>query len=335
MESAENKEHMLPSEKIYKEYNKSIVNLDNNSKCENLTTKIPEFPDINKLCHRLTMNIKNFNTKEKNDFSVIDDCKYLQYWMNDSVINELKVTNNDKYIDIIKKLYIAWIEIKGTLDRSKYICEPIGGPLISLSINEFKFRKDMYDYYYNAKKIQNRELCNIDGCCEICKYLTSIKEKYENLKSDCSRSNNKCVSEFKDFDKYDPKNLIDKLGCKIQSNCNRKELLVPSANLEGTSVTQVETQDERVQNNNQGSTENGSSKTILNVALPASVFFVLFPMLYKMTPLGSRFGKANKIRNNIINDLKNEEGEYFLTQPFEQESMKDSDKTYNISYNNT
>ncbi|CAI7724274.1 PIR protein [Plasmodium vivax] len=335
MTTDKNEEHILPSKKIYDEYSKRNVELDNKDECADLARNFSQIPKIDNLCHRLKMNLKNLNYEEKNDQFVKDTCGFLHYWLYDHVINELKVTEDNDYLRIISKLQVAWHDIIETLDKEKYICKPYSGPPFNLSVNDFKFRKEMYDYYYNYPKIENWELLNKNGCNETCKYLTSIKEKYENLKSDCSRSNNKCVSEFKDFDKYDPKNLIDKLGCKIQSNCNRKELLVPSANLEGTSVTQVETQDERVQNNNQGSTENGSSKTILNVALPASVFFVLFPMLYKMTPLGSRFGKANKIRNNIINDLKNEEGEYFLTQPFEQESMKDSDKTYNISYNNT
>ncbi|KMZ83261.1 hypothetical protein PVBG_05888 [Plasmodium vivax Brazil I] len=318
MSFRKNEEHRLQSKEIYEKYSNINVQLDNNIKCAGLPTDISQFSDIVKLCNRLATHLKDLNTKNKDDQSAKYDCGFLHYWMYDFLINELNVTEDNDYLRIIPKLQVAWHDIIKTLDKEKYICKPYSGPPFNLSVNDFKFRKEMYDYYYNYPKIENWELLNKNGCNETCKYLTSIKEKYENLKSDCSRSNNKCVSEFKDFDKYDPKNLIDKLGCKIQSNCNRKELLVPSANLEGTSVTQVETQDERVQNNNQGSTENGSSKTILN-----------------MTPLGSRFGKANKIRNNIINDLKNEEGEYFLTQPFEQESMKDSDKTYNISYNNT
>ncbi|VVA00279.1 PIR protein, partial [Plasmodium vivax] len=237
------------------------------------------------LCRRLIMNIKNFNTKEKDDFSVIDDCKYLQYWMNDSVINELKVTNNDKYIDIINKLYIAWIEIKGTLDGSKYICKPIGGPLISLRINEFEFRKEMFDYYYNYRKIEKPVFSNINDCSETCNYLTSINKKYGTFRSTCSHSNdNKCVPEFNDFDKYDPIKLIHQLGCKNQSQCNRNEVIALAQNSDETQVNEVSAQHQTVDVNPKGSTENGSSKTILNVALPASVFFVLFPMLYKMTP---------------------------------------------------
>ncbi|SCA59968.1 Plasmodium vivax Vir protein, putative [Plasmodium vivax] len=282
------------------------------------------------------MNLKYLNTKEKDDQSVIDDCEILQYWMNDHVINVLKRTKYNEYIERIYKLIVAWYMINKTLDQSKYICKPTGGPLISLRVKEFEFRKEMYDYYYNYPKIKDWKFSNKNDCSETCKYLISINENYENYKSACSHSdNNKCVYKFKNFDKYHPKHLIVQLGCKPQSECNRNNALARDENLQGTPVADVEVQEERVQDNTQSSTENNNSRTILNVALPASVFFVLFPILYKMTPLGSRFGKANKIRNNIINDLKYEEGDSFLTHPFEQENMKNSDKTYNISYNNT
>ncbi|VVA00255.1 PIR protein, partial [Plasmodium vivax] len=289
MESAENKEHMLPSEKIYKEYNKSYVNLDNNSKCEDLTGKIRGFPDIDKLCNRLIMNLKNLNNKDKNDPSVIYDCKYLHYWMNDRVINELNVIDDAQYIAKINKLYIAWHDIIKTLDKEKYICEPNRGPLITLPVRDFLFRKEMYDYYYNYIKIKNQEFSYVNDCSETCNYLTSINKKYETFKSACSPStHNKCVPEFKNFDKYDPIKLIRQLGCKNQSQCNRNEVIALDQNSDETQVNEVSAQHQTVDVNPKGSTENGSSKTILNVALPASVFFVLFPMLYKMTPLGSR-----------------------------------------------
>ncbi|VUZ99987.1 PIR protein [Plasmodium vivax] len=336
METGENEEHMLPSEKFYKEYNKSYVNLDNNSKCEDLTGKIPGFPDIDKLCNRLIMNLKNLNNKDKNDPSVIYDCTYLHYWMNDSVIKELNEAYYDQYIPIITKLIVVWANIKGTLNPSKYVCEHPTGPLINLSAKEFKFRKEMYDYYYNYRKINDWDFSNISDCTETCKYLNTINEKYGTFRSDCSPSkHNKCVPEFKNFDDYDPIHLINKLGCKIPRKCNKDKVLAHDGTFEGKPTTEVNIQDETVKDNNQGYMENSNRTTILNVALPASVFFVLFPMLYKMTPLGSRFGKANKIRNNIINDLKNEEGEHFLAHAFEQESMNNSDRTYNISYNNT
>ncbi|KMZ77342.1 hypothetical protein PVIIG_06102 [Plasmodium vivax India VII] len=326
---------MLPSEKIYKEYSKSIVNLDNSTKCADLTIDLSQHQDIVKLCDRLIEHLNYFNTKNKNDQTVKYNCEYLHYWMNDRVINELKVIDDAQYIAKITKLYIAWINIKDMLNKSKYICEPNRGPLISLPVQEFEFRKEMYDYYYNYVKFKDRDYSNINDC-EMCKYLNYIYEKYKTFKSACSPStHNKCVPELDNFDNYDPIKLFGELGCKNQGECNRNEELVPAQNLDGTQVAEVRMQDQTVGNNTQDSMNNSNRMTILNVALPASVFFVLFPMLYKMTPLGSRFGKANKIRNNIINDLKYEEGDSFLTHPFKQESMNNSDKTYNISYNNT
>ncbi|KMZ77180.1 hypothetical protein PVIIG_06555 [Plasmodium vivax India VII] len=282
------------------------------------------------------MNLKYLNTIDKNDRSVIDDCEYLRYWMNDRVIKELNVINYDQYLIIIPKLIVAWKEIEKILDNSKYICKATVGPLITLPVSDFLFRKEMYDYYYNYIKIKNQEFSYVNDCSETCNYLTSINKKYETFKSACFPSNkDKCVPKLDNFDKYNPIEFFGELGCKNQSECNRNEELVPAQNLEGTRVDEVSTEHQTVENNTQDSMENNNRTTILNVALPASVFFALFPMLYKMTPLGSWLGKANKIRNNIINDLKNEEGEYLLTHPFEQESMKNSDKTYNISYNNT
>ncbi|SCO70963.1 Plasmodium vivax Vir protein, putative [Plasmodium vivax] len=327
---------MLPSKKIYEEYSKSDGESDNFVKCGELTRKYHQYPDFNKLCRRLIMNIKKLNDKDNNDPSVRDKCKFLPYWMNDRVIKELKIGDDNNYIDITTKLTVAWFEFKQMLDNTRYICEQPSGPPLNLSVNDFKFRKEMYDYYYNYPKIKDWKFSNKNDCIETCKYLTSIKEIYGTFKSECSDSNNKCISDFKDFDGYDPIQLINQLGCNSKSKCGTVDVLAPDENLEGTPMAHVgESQDETVDANTQGYTEKSNSRTILNVALPASVFFVLFPMLYKMTPLGSRFGKANKIRNNIINDLKNEEDEYFLTKPFEQESMKNSDNTYNISYNNT
>ncbi|KMZ82498.1 hypothetical protein PVIIG_05359 [Plasmodium vivax India VII] len=292
--------------------------------------------DIVKLCNRLATHLKDLNTKNKDDQSAKYDCGFLHYWMYDFLINELNVTEDKDYLTIINKLQVAWHNIIKTLDGKKYTCEPSSGPPFLLTVEEFKFRKEMYDYYYNYPKIEEWKFPNKNGCSETCKYLTSIKEKYGTFRSDCSLPNqNKCVSDFKDFDKYDPQILINQLGCTSQNECNSNEVLVPSEGLKGTELTDVRIQDEPDKGSTQDSMDNSNSRTILNVALPASVFFVLFPMLYKMTPLGSRFGKANKIRNNIINDLKYEEGDSFLTHPFKQESMNNSDKTYNISYNNT
>ncbi|KMZ98453.1 hypothetical protein PVNG_06195 [Plasmodium vivax North Korean] len=229
------------------------------------------------------MNIKKLNDKDNNDPSVRDKCKFLPYWMNDSVIKELNEADYDQYIPIITKLIVVWANIKGTLNPSKYVCGHPTGPLINLSAKEFKFRKEMYDYYYNYPKINDWDFSNISDCTETCKYLNTINEKYGTFRSTCSHSyDNKCVPEFDDFDKYDPIKLIHQLGCKNQSQCNRNEVIALAQNSDETQVNEVSAQHQTVDVNPKGSTENGSSKTILNVALPASVFFVLFPMLYKV-----------------------------------------------------
>ncbi|GAB69506.1 hypothetical protein PCYB_002550 [Plasmodium cynomolgi strain B] len=272
---------MLPSEKIYEEHSKINVKLDNNRIYEDLTRGFSKFPGIDKIFHRLIMNLKYLNTKYKYDTSLIYNCKFLHYWMYDLVINELNVTDDNKYIEIITMLYVAWFKFKEMLDESKYICEPDSGPLISLPVKEFIFRKEMYDYYYNYLKIEKQELSHINGCSETCKYLTSIYGKYETFKSTCSTSkNNKCITEFNNIVKYDPSFLFDKLKCK--SECNRNEELVPPKNLEQNPVVDVRIQDETVKDVTQDSKENSDRMIILNVVLPVSVFFLLFPMLYKV-----------------------------------------------------
>ncbi|GAB69931.1 hypothetical protein PCYB_006800 [Plasmodium cynomolgi strain B] len=229
------------------------------------------------------MNIKYLNTIEKHDLSVIRNCEYLRYWINDRVIEELNVTDNDKYIEIISMFNVEWNRIIGTLNNSKYKCEATSGPLVSLSLKDFKFRKDMYDYYYNYVNIKERKSSNINACSEACKYLTSIYKKYETFKSECSPRNiNKCVSKFDNFGDYDPNHLINELKCKSQSECNRNEELVLAKNSEGTPMADVNIQDETDESITQVSMENSHRMIILNIALPVSVFFLLFPMLYKV-----------------------------------------------------
>ncbi|KMZ96129.1 hypothetical protein PVNG_06025, partial [Plasmodium vivax North Korean] len=218
---------MLPSKKIYDQYNKINVELGNITKCEEITRKFTQYSDINMLCHRLKMNLKNLNYEEKNDQLVKDTCGFLHYWLYDHVINELKVTEDNDYLRIISMLQVAWHNIIKTLDKEKYICKPYNGPPLNLSVNDFKFRKEMYDYYYNYPKIEEWKFPNKNGC-----------KKYGTFRSDCSLPNqNKCVSDFKDFDKYDPQILINQLGCTSQNECNSNEVLVPSEGLKGTELT--------------------------------------------------------------------------------------------------
>ncbi|KMZ95015.1 hypothetical protein PVMG_05776 [Plasmodium vivax Mauritania I] len=279
----ENEKGMLPSEKIYEEYNISHVKLDNSTKCADLTIDLSQHQDIVKLCDRLIEHLNYFNTKNKNDPSVRDKCEFLPYWMYDRVIKELKIADDNNYIEITTKLTVAWFQFKQMLDNTRYICEQPRGPPFNLSVKEFEFRKEMYDYYYNYPKIKDWKFSNKNDCIETCKYLTSIKEIYGTFKSECSDSNNKCISDFKDFDGYDPIQLINQLGCNSKSKCGTVDVLEPEENkLQETPVAGASMPNEKIEDNTHGSTENSNSRTILNVALPASVFFVLFPMLYKV-----------------------------------------------------
>ncbi|GAW84572.1 variable surface protein [Plasmodium gonderi] len=324
--------YKLPSVAIYDEYSNININIENYEIYNKLNNIYKNQNYVINLWKKLVNNLNIINNRISEDHSFSNDCKYLHYWLNDQIIKTLDVTDNDKYYGFVIKFYSAWFDIYKFISSSTYKCEPDSGPLIMLNREDFRIRKEMYDYYYNFTKLSNNEGPNLNECSETCKYLSSMISKYNDFKSICSvEKSNLCISEFKDYESYNPYKLISKLNCKEQAKCNiSHKSRVHSVELAEeviSGIVDVAKIEKEIYTNTLGR----HRIIILITCVPFVALFLLFLLTRGIYLLKSWINKLNLIKRKIFSKQNDEKCGYNLAYPYDIEGINDRYIMYHTS----
>ncbi|SBT56530.1 PIR Superfamily Protein [Plasmodium ovale wallikeri] len=333
MEDQSPLKYVLPTNEIYKHFSEKNIDFDNHSKeCEVIKTQFSAYNDLHNLCGKLINNLKEFCTKDGNDNFVKYNCTYLHYWVNDQIIKILKTTDYSIYYPVIIKFYMTWEEIIKTLTCEKYKCTTEGGPLITLDRENFLFRKKLYDYFYNYKKIEETTFSIVYKDEEPCKYLLSIQEEMENLKRECGTSSNKCPSDL-NFENYNPKTLLDTLQCK-EKPVSREPY--DDAKEQGISGGHSGEDSERINEvmGNVSTSSDSSVKPIYISIVSVSFFGLLFLgfFLRKSNNLGLHLMRHIPGKKENITYVDDETEKEISSHYFEFEDNMSSNTRYDIAY---
>ncbi|SBT57866.1 PIR Superfamily Protein [Plasmodium ovale wallikeri] len=105
------------------------------------------------------------------------------------------------------------------------------------SINEWKGKENLLDYFKNFDKINNDTICDNNKCRKNYKYVENIKTLYNKHRSCCigfhyDRYFDNCLDYFKCDEDYYPRERLSKLNC-----CNIISFTNSQTSVRGAKVT--------------------------------------------------------------------------------------------------
>ncbi|SBT02928.1 PIR Superfamily Protein, partial [Plasmodium ovale curtisi] len=282
----------LKSTKHYKYLDENYETVARPDKCILLRNEFNEYPNIYKFCMRLRGNLDYFEQLKSDNLFEKDKCQYFNCWIYDNLLKlgfDLDNTNSSSIINKIKQYFSEYDVPKD------YQCE-----LFDVDTNKYKKMKTLYDYALDFSIILF--YIKEHGCSkENDKYVKNIRAIYEEVKSNCSKTDKEsyCIV-WEHINKvYKYENILE-LECKNIYDEN------PS----------LEAQEER-QRGPQGDLEperdtylNASSNIGIALFFPFFGILITVLILYKFTPLRHKIHtflrKNNLLSENMDNEIEGE-----------------------------
>ncbi|SBS92895.1 PIR Superfamily Protein [Plasmodium ovale curtisi] len=306
----------LTTYNIYKELNEEAKTDNSYSICERL---IP-FNDIHcgiyDLCIKVVRNLKKLSRMENKKRT--DRCEFITHWVYDEIRKIPNIFSNNSYgTDAIREFFNAVYDILRKLDITNCFFNTI-----NINFDEQKEKKYLHDYFKNYNKIKNEIVCNNTECEKYCEYVTSINElygKYINRCCYCFKFHG-CKERYPDYfkcdDIYNPHNIFEKLKCNQIEKFRKGMVKVGKSNFADDHVlwlTDKYGKEEKTllkleKIDSSSTPEKICSEITCDPFYVAAIgafglmgFFLLFFILYKLTPLGSYFHNrgTRKKRNHF------------------------------------
>ncbi|KNA01559.1 hypothetical protein PVNG_05005, partial [Plasmodium vivax North Korean] len=203
----------LPLDPFYK----NLIHNDNDlnsfyDACVSLCDQNDHFKNI-RLCSKLLKFLKNSNTRTNNIKSAYDDCILFNYWMYGELEQRYTKRKNYKSVHAFAELQSIWNSLIEEPKNTYYYdkCNPDSN---IVNQNDWKQRKDLYDYCVNYELIQKEIQFYKQNCRQLYAYIKGKSHLYEHFKTRCpSEDKNKCPKFYSKCKDYHPDTVLSLLDC--------------------------------------------------------------------------------------------------------------------------
>ncbi|KMZ83266.1 hypothetical protein PVBG_05893, partial [Plasmodium vivax Brazil I] len=203
----------LPLDDFYYDLNHSKKNLNKyNEECKRLCSKNESFTDI-RLCSILLRFLNNSSTRTNNINSDYDDCILFNYWIYDKLEQKYKNDYYKKFVPIYGDLQAMWNSLIEKPSKNPYYdkCKPDN---TIVNQNDWKQRKELYDYCVNYELIQKQMQFYENKCEQFYAYIKSHAPLYKQFKTLYSSENrNKWPEIYSKCEGYHPDTVLPLLDC--------------------------------------------------------------------------------------------------------------------------
>ncbi|SBT74577.1 PIR protein [Plasmodium ovale] len=189
----------LPSKDLYKTFNEEKKDTTYTSACNKLGT---QDENLKNLCVKFVKNLKELSEKTNGDEKK-STAFYLTYWIYDEI---WKIFGSSEYKHGIRFSDLLYVGNKFYYEKTNsaflYHYDP--------DFKEWREMKYLHDYFKNVKTISNCKTSN-DECNKYIKYVSYIKDMYENHYRNCCIYFMGCDRYFDCKKEYHPKYILQKL----------------------------------------------------------------------------------------------------------------------------
>ncbi|CAI7719393.1 Plasmodium vivax Vir protein, putative [Plasmodium vivax] len=291
--------------KFYDELERSHTPPQYDIYCGSRDTPVHGKREVRNICATILNYLETTYSASNHTGDAYDVCKLLNYWVF-SRLSEIYVSDNTSTakdaFDTLDRIWNQFIKEKGReLDIKK--CRP---DRVLFSYNDWKKRKELYDYYVDIGPIVQFAKSISHDCDQYYKYVKYKKKIYDQYEEYCKQDNYlKCPNFFKDCIKYNPKDVLPMFNCYLQME--QRELSRDKASQAQLANTSPEAPPLLLSNPEIPDPNTSTGTKAGNAFLGVVVTSMTSGALYKFTPLGSmlrnRFGRNNhNMRNLKIGD---------------------------------
>ncbi|SBT54836.1 PIR Superfamily Protein [Plasmodium ovale wallikeri] len=264
-----------------------------------------------KLYHDLYGNTIKYENSDE-DFATLYNyqskfCNYLKYWLYDKII--FNKFGDDKIIEVLEAVKTG-NKYQLAMDLY-YNCN-----FDILELEKIKEIKLFYDYIVTYDSDKNKSSIN-DKVCGT-NYKTTLNKMiglYNNRNAYCEQQSNEYCSEFKECYQTHNVNKLCKLQCNVEGDPSQEEALPLCSGVDSSTQDSsgLNTPGGRLDQYTDIEHPENPSISITTAVVPTMVvLFVIFPILYKLTPVGSRLRKyILRIKNFLLNSNENSTGTIF------------------------
>ncbi|SBS92713.1 PIR protein [Plasmodium ovale] len=319
MDSKDDNNLNLPSDKCYSTLDTIYINDGNNEDCKNLEANSGEYKDAFLLCMRLKENLKNYDTLdcfgEMNDYK----CKFLNLWVHDRLLKLKAVEETTMKSTLL-----------GIWSKSKIFPKCNSSDFISyLDNKDYIKEKNLYDYALNYEYLENicKNSDDIPCARKLAEYITESKNLYNQVKSECEpkRKNQfqrSCFALNYIQEIYNKDELLN-LICKRIEDENKS-----SRNHERRGFEGELTESYSFGSHSSGDASSSDSYKAIGTSLPILSVIPIGFVLYKFTGLGPM--ARNLLRRGRINGINSQEEltHELLENPYDSNAHPDLAETY-------
>ncbi|SBT02594.1 PIR protein [Plasmodium ovale] len=303
----------LFSERFYQERDIDISELSKYSKhCDvKVANQYKEY--VNEICKKVLKYLEKSEKWEKNE-SKYDECILLNYWVYDML--DKYFHQNTEQMDIsFSGLQYIWGHLTDDSRKTSYYnkCRPLFKEI--LKYNDWKKRKELYDYYIDYDTLSGTAKSFDEQCDEYYKIIEAKKSLYKHFENACLSHEYNCPDIYDKCIDYNPEKVLPTLKCHHRITAERgaaselaaKTSAMKHAPEQGLGYTTDFHGTESMPESSQIGTKVGQS--VLGVApvlLTASA-------LYRYTPIGSWIRKLGGINQKSLSNMDDEEMNGFLS----------------------
>ncbi|CAG9473061.1 unnamed protein product [Plasmodium vivax] len=311
--NSENFYNRLDSFKNYSEYNKE---------CESLT-KLRHGSSLKRICAKL-LNYLKTNTKSNKEDVKYDVCILLNYWLFSNLnifLYSLDSTNIYLMFAKIEQIWNDFIEAK-LKKRENETCKPLFNLIIH---NDWRKRKDLYEYYVNYDQISKTIVNYPHRCKDFYEYIENKIPLFDYFKQNCpSTDTNLCPDFYLKCNEYNPKNVLHKFSCHKEIEKAKADVKSLSTEQEVSSaVVELDPslpKSGKYLSETSYSMPNSTNPVIKfgDILLGAIVTSMTSGAIYKFTPFGKRLQNRFGSNRNTVHNINGEVSGLFdyASEPF-------------------
>ncbi|SBT54577.1 PIR Superfamily Protein [Plasmodium ovale wallikeri] len=326
---------VLPSCKIYNEFNQENDHHNLSDQCRELMSMLGNNKGIENLCSELERNLNVICTKGNNDGLFKNRVEYLHFWLLNKAIKNFGIEDDGSYNGICSRFHHTWNSFIKTL-KCREECKPLHSIFFLLEIQDVESTWDIYNYYYNYKYFDINKNSPKNDLKEYCKYLSSMRERFAKFQNLCSSSSNICSSFLENsIHIYEPEKLRTQLNCNIyELDTTIFEDSLTQEKPGGITSTAVE-QSHIEPSSELGTLVNYPEAPTSAISVGLSFFSLLSIgfVLFKVSPIRSWFYNRiiKKMKNTVY--LDDETSSELSDDYFLNENINSQGDGYSIAYN--
>ncbi|KMZ79968.1 hypothetical protein PVIIG_04223 [Plasmodium vivax India VII] len=297
--NSENFYNRLDSFKNYSEYNKE---------CESLT-KLRRGSSLKRICAKL-LNYLKTNTKSNKEDVKYDVCILLNYWVYNNFNIYLYPLDSSEIYRIFAEIVRIWnefIEVK-LKERESETCKPLSNLIIH---DDWRERKDLYEYYVNYDQISKTIVNYPLRCKEFYEYIENKIPLFDYFKPNCpSPDTNLCPDFYEKCNEYNPEKVLHKFRCDNE---------IGKAKAEAKALSKEQESDMYLSEKSDTMPKN--TKPVIkygDILLGAIVTSMTSGAIYKFTPFGKRLQNRFGSNRNTVHNINGEVSGLFdyASEPF-------------------